>query len=179
MNRPERIFKDILFTIERLKNLGSILENTPKESKHNVEVQLDELEAELEEERDVLSSFEIDEDKRVTIRRTVNEQLQRYKQYLSQCLIDYDGTHQAPSQTNELSKKLCNDILSAILVDSRGANNAEEFKWSEIRCDDGDSGKFIVFVDEEIANFQNIFFDSYNGLLDYYTEFQDRICGKF
>src|SRR5690606_8309996 len=110
----------------------------------------------LDEERELLSTFEIDDDKRMTIRRTVSEQLQRYKQHLSQCLIDYDAAVIAHSQTNELSKKLCNDILAAILVDSRGANNAEEFKWSEIRCDDGDSGKFLVFVEQEIANFENV-----------------------
>lgn len=179
MNRPERIFKDILFTLERIKNLGSILDNTPKESKHNVEVQLDELEAELDEERELLSTFEIDDDKRMTIRRTVSDQLQRYKQHLSQCLIDYDAAVIAHSQTNELSKKLCNDILAAILVDSRGANNAEEFKWSEIRCDDGDSGKFLVFVEQEIANFENVRFEDYISLLDYYTDFQERVCGQF
>lgn len=179
MNRPERIFKDILFTIERIKNLGSILDNTPKESKHNVETQLDELEAELDEERDQLSEFVIDEEKRKTIRRTVSDQLYRYKKHLEVCLIDYDNSRPAPSQSNELSKKLCNDMLAAVLVDSRGAVTEEQFKWAEIRCDDGDSGKFVIFVNEEIEHLNAMEFTDYIGLLDYYTAFQDRICGKF
>lgn len=179
MNRPERIFKDILFTLERIKNLGSILDNTPKESKHNVETQLDELESELDEERDKLSDFTIDEEKRKTIRRTISDQLHRYKQHLEVCLIDYDNAHPVPSQSNELSKKLCNDILAAVLVDSRGAVTEEEFKWAEIRCDDGDSGKFVIFVNEEIEHLNAMEFENYIGLLDYYGAFQARICGKF
>lgn len=179
MNRPDRIFKDILFTLERIKNLESILENTPKQSKQNVEVQLDELEAELDDEKETLSSFTIDDEKRATIRRTVEEQLHRYKQHLSQCIIDYNATENVPSQSNELSKKLCNDILGAILVDSRGAQNPEEFKWSEIRCDDGDSSEFLVFVDQEIASFENVYFEDYSDLLNYYISFQTRVCEKF